>query len=279
MNNDNQVIIILSESRSGSTWLSYVLGSHTNAAHLGEYFRPFTMPGHIACRLCEAKGKSECEILHGIENVIKEDAHNFAFERFQKKTLIDSSKQLDWVVDFSQESAFQTKVIHLFRDPRSWYASERRRKTHLTVSDAMERWLNTNQTISSTLDEHSISYVTAYYEELCIKPEIYFNAGVNEYLKMPFEEAALEYWNFQHHGLGGNGAAFNNLSGYPKAKMLTGDDEYYNGMKRKRFYDARWLDELSPSERSEIENMETLNTYLKRQNRSFAHFDALLAQR
>jgi len=64
-----RLVFIHSELRSGSTWLSYVLGSHPSAAHLGEYYRPFVLKNHTACRLCEAKGLSECEILHGIEHV------------------------------------------------------------------------------------------------------------------------------------------------------------------------------------------------------------------
>ena len=73
-----QVLFIASSVRSGSTWLSYVLGNHPRSAHLGEYHRPFEISGHVACRLCEAQGLPDCEILHGIEDVPINAAYGFA---------------------------------------------------------------------------------------------------------------------------------------------------------------------------------------------------------
>ena len=86
------VVFVFSESRSGSTWFSYVLGSLPGVAHLGEYLPPFTRRDIVACRLCEARGKTQCEILHGIENVPAEWAYDFAFERFGRPILSDASK-------------------------------------------------------------------------------------------------------------------------------------------------------------------------------------------
>ena len=77
--------LIISLTRSGSNWLSYILGSSSDSAHLGEYHRPFSSHGHIACRLCEANGFSECKYLYGINNVDKSNAFKFAFDRFQVK--------------------------------------------------------------------------------------------------------------------------------------------------------------------------------------------------
>lgn len=89
------VVFILSAPYSGSTWLNLVLGSHSWAMNLGEYYRPFLNPDHIACRLCEAEGLPECTVLHGIEAVARADAYHFAALRSGKRILIDASKRLD----------------------------------------------------------------------------------------------------------------------------------------------------------------------------------------
>lgn len=277
-NTGKKVVFILSETRSGSTWLSYVLGSHADAVHLGEYQRPFSIPGHVACRLCQAKGRAECEFLYGIDKVAKENAFDFAFERFQKTILVDCSKQLGWLINFIGSNTFQIKIIHLLRDPRAWFASEKRRDRELTIDHAMKRWVSTNTGISKTINELSLSCVTAFYDELCIRPDHHFQNSVSKYIGMPFETSALDYWKKEHHGLGGNGAAFNNLKRYAQAKVSTGDDDYYSKHAGKHFYDSRWLEELSPTERNTIENMRIVNEYLSLHARDFTYFDMLLGE-
>ena len=271
-----QVVFILSEVRSGSTWLSYVLGSHTGAVHLGEYYRPFTMQNHVACRLCEGNGKKECDYLYGIEEIAKEDAFNFAFDRFQGDMLVDASKQLTWLNVFTDSDDFEIKIIHLLRDPRAWFASQKRRDKGLSIDRAIKSWIKTNEDITKALEEASLSFVTAFYDELCINPHHYFEKSICGYLGKSFESSALEYWKKSHHGLGGNGAALNNLIDCPQGQVKTGGDKFYVENIRKLFYDKRWLTELSATERDLIESMPMVNEYLQSHARSFSLFDSLL---
>jgi hypothetical protein len=162
---ERTVVFILSETRSGSTWLSYVLGSHRNVAQLGEYHRPFEVPRQGACELCEARGRSECEILHGIENVPKEYAHDFAFERFRKPILCDASKFLEWMASFLDQRRYQVKAIHLMRDPRAWFASERRRSP-LSAEGAVQRWADANNRISDFVALRQIPCCSVFYDDL-----------------------------------------------------------------------------------------------------------------
>lgn len=244
---------------------------------MGEYYRPFTIPGHIICRLCEAKGKSECEILHGYESVSIESAHNFAFDRFQKSVLVDSSKRLDWLAKFVGKADYQIKAIHLLRDPRAWYCSEKRRFAEMDPRSGMEQWIATNQEISTSLKNLQLPFVTAFYDELCLNPHEYFASTLSDYLEMPFEPAALEYWNKEHHGLGGNGAALNNLKKYSDAQVLTAGNRFYEQNLGKHFYDSRWHNELPAEDRISIESNKAVEDYLYQFSRSLGHFDQLVA--
>ncbi len=269
------VVFILSEIRSGSMYLSYVLASHPGVAHLGEYRRPFTIPGHVACRLCEARGKVECEILHGIEKVPRELAYDFAFERFQVPILIDSSKLLDWTAQFLAQDRFQVKVIHLLRDPRGWFASERRRNP-MTLDFAIQRWVDTNSRIADFVAEHRIASRSVFYDDLAARPERYF-PPLCDFVGVRYDSRAREYWNHEHHGLGGNGAALNLIGRYERANVITGDDQFYTARAQQHFHDTRWVAQLSRRERRTIERSMAIRLALQRHERSFSHFDALLA--
>jgi hypothetical protein len=270
------VVFVLSESRSGSTWLSYVLGSHPGVAHLGEYHRPFTRPGHVACRLCEARGNSECEILHGIENVPREQAYDFAFERFGKPILSDASKLLDWVTLFVGQERFEVKVVHLVRDPRGWYASESRRGP-LPIEAAVERWVENNTQITQFVALHQIPCFRAVYDHLTVRPEQYF-PPLCRFIGTRHVSDALAYWNFEHHGLGGNGAALNVLGKYDGARVTTGDDSFYQANAQKRFCDTRWRSQLSEAQRQAFEQSAAVEKVLAAHECDFAHFDDLLAK-
>jgi hypothetical protein len=269
------VIFVLSESRSGSTWFSYVLGSLPGVAHLGEYLRPFTRPGHVACRLCEARGKSECEILHGIENVPASQAYDFAFERFGRPILSDASKTLEWTERFLGQDRFEVKTVHLLRDPRGWYASETRRGP-IPIEAAVERWVETNRQIADFVASHKIPCFRAIYDDLTARPDGSF-PPLCQFVGTRYESGALEYWNYEHHGLGGNGAAFNVLGKYEGARVTTGDDAFYKANAQKRFSDTRWRTQLSEAERQAFEQSAAVQAVLHSHGCDLRHFDELVA--
>jgi hypothetical protein len=269
------VVFILSENRSGSQWLAYVLGSHQHAAYLGECRRWFTSPDHTACHFCAARGATDCEIFHGIQNTHRQGFFNFAFERTGRPILIDSSKRLDWAAHFVRDPRFQVKIIHLLRDPRGWFASERRR-TPMSVPAAIRRWIRSNRQITDFIASYRLASHTAFYDDLAVDLERYFEP-LCEFIGIPFETDALEYWNFDHHGPGGNGPAMNVTGESPRASIITGDDDFYRASFHRNFYDTRWLSQLNSIERTNIEQSPLIQRELAHHNREFSHFDRLVS--
>jgi len=220
------VAFILSTRRAGSTWLNAVLGSHAPAAALGEYFRPFEMPGHVACRLCEGNGLAECIYLRGIEAVPLTDAYAFASERLGKNVLIDCSKQLHWPQYFMHRPDIDVRFIHLVRHPCGYLESERRRRPGDDVAAIAAEWAEQNRNIDRFSAHHGLPTYLASYDLLADFPEIYM-PPLCRFLGFDFEPKALAYWNFEHHGLGGNGASSLYIRDRSVRAYVTGDDAHY----------------------------------------------------
>lgn len=269
------MVFILSENRSGSTWLSYVLGTHEETAHLGEYFRPFLIKGHVVCRLCEARGLPQCEVFHGIEDVEFSQAFEFAFERTGAHTLIDASKSLEWLDRFRNSDSFAVKAIHLIRDPRGWIASERRRTPGMSNQALFERWLNHFYITSKHLTDAGIPFVYANYDLLCLDPERELGK-LSKFLNVQHDQSSLEYWRKEHHGLGGNGAALNNLirTG-DQTRVTTGDDEYYYRRVGQLFYDNRWKEEPDADQLAKFAENAEAEQILGKCEASFRRIDEL----
>lgn len=284
------VVFILSDKRSGSTWLSYVLGSHQNAAHLGEYYRPFINPDHVECDICHAVGKVECPILHGIHDVPLDLAYDFAFERYKKDILIDNGKEVTWANKILTLDRIDRRLVHLFRDPRGFIAAQRRRKhldkdrmqfkiIHLIrdprgwfasvkrrgwsdINTSIRKWVKDNREMIELAEKRRLPYMAVFYDELAYDPEKYF-PELCEFVGMEFEPKALEYWSFEHHGLGGtNGAGYMVLQNYEKAEYKTADDDFYQKNINKRFYDQRWKEQLTKEEIEYIENSNSVRELL-----------------
>ena len=190
---------ILGTRRSGSTWLNTVLGSHAGTAALGEYSRTFTVPSHIACRLCEAEGLPSCRFLHGIEKVPAESAYEFAAERLNRSILIECSKLLDWPNRFLKCGTIDARFIHIARHPAGYYESERRRRPGDSIEAICAEWIEQNRNIGNYLHTSGRPSMLVSYELLADFPEVYF-PPLCRFLGFEYDQRALRYWEFEHHG-------------------------------------------------------------------------------
>ena len=192
MRKESQVIFITSESRSGSTFLSYMLGTNPRSAHLGEFFRPYKRSAKTSCRLCEAKGLDQCEIMGDLSTIPALGAHQHALDCFKKHgvhTLIDCSKDLDWIEETVAENKnnIDFKIIHLVRDPRGWIASERRRIKTMTVQAGIERWKNHFRSTSERIKKIEADSMKITYEEILLRKKIALEklSSLLDFHKMP----------------------------------------------------------------------------------------------
>nr|QOL00436.1 hypothetical protein [uncultured organism] len=246
-----EVTFVLSTTRAGSTWLGLVLGSHSWAATLGEFFRPYAIPDHVICRLCEADGLADCRVLRSLRDVPERDAHSFAAAALGTPMVVDISKRPDWAARFFDRPDLEVRLIHLVRHPAGFVESESRRSPEASLPDLCRRWEQTNRDLEVLCARSGLPAHLASYERLCDSSDTAFDE-LCRFLNRPFEPGALAYWTFEHHGLGGNGAASVYLRDRRIKRYVTGDDAFYRGIESRRTSaDMRWRERLPEAIRSE----------------------------
>lgn len=242
MSDHNQIVYIASNPHSGSTWLSYVLGTHPKAATLGEHHRRFEGAGDVECRHCQCLGLPRCEVLHGINAASIEEAYSLPMRRFSAQgvtTLIDNSKQVPWLkrlIDAKACHGVTVRVIHLVRDPRGWIASCLSRSPSLSVPEALEEWKRKVVRMQADLEELGLPVLKACYDVLCLDPRAGL-AVISGFTGLEYELDHLAYWERVHHSMGANGAS---ISVLPGRRGRAPDKGYYLERFRQTFHDDRW---------------------------------------
>jgi len=249
-----RAVFILSSAHSGSTWIGYVLGSTPQSAFLGEFSRAWDDQLRVPCTLCACRGAETCEVLHDIEARPEEEAFALAAARTNRPVLVDNSKQIDWARKFLHSGDLDVRVIHVVKDPRSWFASARRRHGW-PVAEAMAIWCRENQAMRAFVRSTGTRGVTVCYDVLARLPRRHFSRLFG-FCGLPYSDAALQYWTFEHHGFAANGATDACIkSAGPLAvpsHFATGDDAFYQRNSRRFFRDDRWRSELTPQEEAAI---------------------------
>lgn len=219
------VATILSTNFAGSHFLSLMLGSHSNALHVGEARRLRKKPRtKHPCFICEGSG--ECALFRDIDPDHLEDLWPTLFARVPDsiRVLIDNSKKPGWSARFLADDRCERKYIHLIRDPRalmrrwaedyeSWQERFEQRVTWcrrrpdlipqmLFASHRrffLYKWLAKNQEISAFLREHRLDHAIVTYRDLALFPDEEL-ARLDRFLGLEPEPGQKEYWNFEHHG-------------------------------------------------------------------------------
>ncbi len=234
------VLFILSSNYSGSTWLALLLGSHSQAFYVGELNKMFheePMP----CRLCEEKQRA-CPVFHDAAQLKSKHVHRAVFERAGKTLLVDNSKTISWSKKFLAEAGFGRRYLHLLRDPRAIAYSLQMRNRKPDYLD----WLEKNHEIRKFLRENELEHRLVTYNEAAEQPDATLTE-ICRWLGLTYEPAQKEYWNFEHHGPGRNGATAAFLDQY-----VPSEEQFYSEHKRTHFHDLRWQEKLEPEVKREI---------------------------
>jgi hypothetical protein len=268
------VAYILSTPYAGSHYLSLLLGSNSRAAHAGEL-------NLVRKEKAKKKESRECvvygeEVLEGIGAENCDRVHEIIFSRLDPgiQVLVDNSKRVSWAQRFLGNDVFDRRYIHLIRDPRalvrryalnSYFRKVFRHRWRVFKAIPPLRprifllpesyvwsyyWLVQNRMITRFLRDNHLEHTVVTYRDLAVNPAAEVRR-LTEWLKLSYEPAQLEYWNFEHIGT---------------------QKREYEWVKEKKvqFIDLRWQSELPADVQRNIRDDRVIGEYLSSLGLKFA---------
>lgn len=237
------VVFILSHNYSGSTWLSLLLGSHSQAFYAGELNKFYSKKDPRPCARCHERGMA-CPYFHDVRQFHPSEVFDALFARTGKRVLIDNSKRLKWCRRFFAHEGYRRKFVFLIKDPRALYYSLLIRNR----TEEFAEWAGRNAEINDFLAERQPDSFLMIYNELAEHPDESL-AGLCRWLGLVYEPAQKEYWRFEHHGPGENGATTAFLR-----QSRSSDQQFYSAHRQSAFVDLRWRAGLDDQTVRAIEN-------------------------
>jgi hypothetical protein len=221
---------------------------------VGELYRGWDAEDCVPCTVCASRGLSDCVILAGIGDLAPRDAFGVISARSGKAVIVENSKRVAWTRQFIGRPGRDTRIIHLVKDPRSRWASLRRREA-ADMGECMIAWCRENQEIIDFTSETGLPTMVVAYDLVAAHPRMELEA-LFRFFGAAFDESVLRYWEVEHHGFAANGASsaiirHQKFSAPPK-HFSTGDDPFYAAKFGQTFVDERWRAELPETENDAI---------------------------
>ena len=237
-----RVVAILSTNYAGSTLLSFILGALPGCASGGEdhiVLPPWKERRNLMCTLC-GRGKP-CPVL--TQEVIQSCAPDNHWDMLAQArgcdTYITSTKDYrTYQATMGLRPDRDVRFLMLYRPPEYYIASamKHNKTTHRTRS--AKAWAAINRESMSWVDAGGYPCCVVSFDEFTRNPEGQLKK-ICTYLELPYEPAAIKYWNFEHHQFSGNTGTHINCWGIDdhRSKSLlkrkAGKIDYYREHYRK----------------------------------------------
>lgn len=199
---EKTLILVCGANRSGTTMLDLMLGNADHAFSCGEvynWFRP-TRRHHFVLR-CSACAPAPCAIWEGLKDVKEERFHETIFNEIGADCVVDSSKNLCWVMDSNIWAKRQTtRVVNLL----IWKNPVDLAYSFLKRGSAPTEWREHFVAYYSTFMSLGIPFVSVSYDELVADPAQKLRV-ICDAIKMPYFPGKENFWTKKHHHLFGSG--------------------------------------------------------------------------
>jgi len=264
-----------------------VIGSHSQALHIGEIVAPLQRNKPIVCQSCGEKPcpiwggaiqetqlhsfyrsfsryKSQGRVRRYLSRLAKNNRKSTIYESIfahfpEKNIIIDNSKNIFWARYHDMFYSYDVKYVFLYRDLRAIWASHLR-KQKIPSKDffkKVKRNINNMQNLYRSLNRKQ--KYALQYETLVTHPEQEI-AKLCEFLGVDFLTDMLRFYEYTHHTLGANRntilqskeAQINNKQ-YLDNEIEEEDRKYYVESNSGFKLDERWRSELSEESLSLLE--------------------------
>lgn len=180
----------------------------------------------------------------------------YVARRTGSRVVCDTSKSPRWALFLNRfvEWGLDIRYVFVIRDPRAVIASHIRKNR--SIGDAIDKFtmeVDRIRELKERLGRHR--FIDVRYESFVRKPEQELRK-LCDFLGLEFEEAMLDYDQFEHHIIGGNDKARSRIKreNNQRINYRKSDIGWYLAQQDKFFIDDRWETELSRAMRARIES-------------------------
>lgn len=260
-----KVVFICGAGHSGSTLLGLILGSHSDCFYSGEAKNSGFMGDEnkpIKKRTCKVCG-ADCPVWSKLPIDDSKTLYEQLSTQTQKPIIIDSTKDVAWIVkqlDKIKDREYQPFLIFIQRDGRAVINSWVRKEPNADVKKQIKKWIDNIRSADELFNNFPAGKMKIRYENLAIDPAREIEQICN-LLEIEYESEMLNFYECQHHPLGGNnGTQFLLLKAQERkandllAKSDRTEKNLVNSPKMKYYenhelgisLDLRWREELDP---------------------------------
>jgi hypothetical protein len=251
---NRRVVFIMGTGHCGSTLVELILGSHTSAFGLGEFWSTGFDPDQSFCSICDG----ECEfwdlrakswLLHwylhkprsrlgtNIRRLVQRhrSVYSYLCDWFDASILIDSSKSVNLIkpqLRFSyQWRNIQPVLLYVVRDGRAVTNSYFRKYPERGYQSIVDDWVDRVTSMDQFYSEFEQTKRIVHYEDMASQPENTTKALCN-FLAIDYQPAMVRYWQHDHHVVGGNAGT--------RSMIFKHREKYLNDQQKHRIVAGEW---------------------------------------
>ena len=272
---NQKVLFISGAGHSGSTLFGLILGSHSKCFFAGETnkTRFFNLKEKVPiskdCKLCGPN----CRIWNAIDINSSVDLYEQLSKITNRYLIVDSTKDITWLaqqINIMEKKNVKLYLIYLLRDGRAVINSWIRKYPNISVESHIYDWMEQIQLTNNFFNHFQGAKLKVHYEDLASYPQRVIKK-ICKWLEITYEPQMINFFNFDHHPLGGNsGTQFlitkaqkNTFEGM--IQLSDQNIEYYSNHPLNIKLDLRWKKQLKAENLILFNQLTgTLNDELKR---------------
>jgi hypothetical protein len=251
---NKKVCLICGAPHSGSTLLGLILGSHSICFYAGEankvkFLHANNPKKDSTCKMCG----QNCPVWGDFHLDSSIDLYEQLSKITKKQFIIDSTKKPSWLrtqIENLADKDVEVYLIYLFRDGRAVINSRLRKYKDYEPITAIDRWSNHLKKTNRLFNEFSGKKIKVHYKDLALNPEK-ITKTVLTLFEIDYEPSMLNFYQYEHHPLGGNTGTQSLVVKAQKGKQICSPIElternkyYYKNHPLQIKYDQRWKNEL-----------------------------------
>ena len=214
------LVNVCGAGRSGTTVIDLMLGNASDAFSCGEvyaWFRPWRR--HHFRIVCSCL-KDPCPVWETIKNLPEKVFHREVFKQLNVNFVIDSSKELSWVIDANRwagENRIRTINLVMWKNPISLAYS------HWKRGRGLEGWRNTFLDWYKQFFQVGLPFISVYYNDLAANPSGKLKEICRK-IGMEYFEGKERFWEKQHHHLFGSLGVRNQITSNNVREVKSSED-------------------------------------------------------